>query len=57
MILFAFDITFNSGRFVTLFFYDFSIENALLRAPSKAEEQYGDDARDIADISVSTRFF
>jgi hypothetical protein len=56
MILFAFDVTFNSGKVVTLFFHDFRVETALLRAPMEAQRQYGDKARDIADISLSSRF-
>ena len=56
MTLFAFDVTFASGKVVTLFFHDFRIETALLRAPVEAERQYGDRASTIVDISVSTRF-
>jgi hypothetical protein len=57
MILFAFDITFRSGRFVTLFFYDTRIETALIRAPLEAQRQYGSESADIVDISPSDRFF
>lgn len=56
MTLFAFDVTFQSGKVVTLFFHDFRIETALVRAPMEAQRQYGENAAGIVDISVSSRF-
>ena len=56
MRLFAFDVTFQNGRRTTLFFHDFRVETALLRAPAIATEQYGSDAAGIVDIRLSERF-
>jgi len=56
MRLFAFEITFNKGAKQTLFFYDWRIETALLRAPEEARRLYGARASEIVNISESARF-
>ena len=58
MQLFAFDVVFKAGvmRPQTMFFHDFRIETALIRAADKAREMYGAAADHIVSITPSTRF-
>ena len=61
MTLFAFDITFTSGKLQTLFFHDTDFAGAMAHVSDKARTQYGNEPRgrnfaDIASIEVSTRF-
>jgi hypothetical protein len=56
MNLFAFDVEFGSGRSQTLFFRDFRLADAVLRAPDVAREMYGARADDIVSITLSARF-